>query len=66
MSQYLVFLSPFRLAGFPVSGGDEEIRTLDPLLAGQVLSQLSYTPRGFILFSFTDSENRTTNYDLSS
>ena len=26
-------------------GGDEEIRTLDPLLAGQVLSQLSYTPR---------------------
>ena len=31
-------------------GGDEEIRTLDPLLAGQVLSQLSYTPR-FILKS---------------
>ena len=28
----------------PPSGGDEEIRTLDPLLAGQVLSQLSYTP----------------------
>ena len=27
------------------SGGDEGIRTLDPLLAGQVLSQLSYTPR---------------------
>ena len=26
------------------SGGDEGIRTLDPLLAGQVLSQLSYTP----------------------
>ena len=26
------------------SGGDEWIRTLDPLLAGQVLSQLSYTP----------------------
>ena len=25
-------------------GGDEGIRTLDPLLAGQVLSQLSYTP----------------------
>ena len=24
--------------------GDEEIRTLDPLLAGQVLSQLSYVP----------------------
>ena len=25
-------------------GGDEGIRTPDPLLAGQVLSQLSYTP----------------------
>ena len=51
MSQYS-FLSPFRLAGCPVSGGDEEIRTLDPLLAGQVLSQLSYTPRGFLFFLF--------------
>ena len=29
----------------PISGGDKEIRTLDPLLARQVLSQLSYTPR---------------------
>ena len=26
------------------SGGDERIRTADPLLAKQVLSQLSYTP----------------------
>ena len=26
------------------SGGDEEDRTPDPLLAKQVLSQLSYTP----------------------
>ena len=26
--------------------GDEEIRTLDPLLARQVLSQLSYIPMG--------------------
>ena len=61
MSQYLVFLSPFRLAGFPVSGGDEEIRTLDPLLAGQVLSQLSYTPVASFSFSgFLDPENRTT------
>ena len=25
-------------------GGDEEVRTPDPLLARQVLSQLSYTP----------------------
>ena len=28
-----------------VSGGDDGIRTHDPLLAGQVLSQLSYTPK---------------------
>ena len=26
------------------AGGDEQIRTVDPLLAKQVLSQLSYTP----------------------
>ena len=34
----------------PVSpgGGDDGVRTHDPLLAGQVLSQLSYTPiKGF-------------------
>ena len=29
---------------FSPFGGDKEIRTLDPLLARQVLSQLSYTP----------------------
>ncbi len=28
----------------PVPGGDEQIRTVDPLLARQVLSHLSYTP----------------------
>ena len=28
----------------PLLGGDDGIRTHDPLLAGQVLSQLSYTP----------------------
>ena len=42
-------MSPYRCylpIGQPF-GGDEEIRTLDPLLAGQVLSQLSYTPRCF-------------------
>ena len=32
-------MNPF---GFP---GDKEIRTLDPLLARQVLSQLSYVPK---------------------
>ena len=32
------------------AGGDEGNRTLDPLLAGQVLSQLSYTPiKGLLL-----------------
>ena len=37
------------------SGGDEGIRTLDPLLAGQVLYQLSYTPvpaHSFLLLLF--------------
>ena len=29
------------------TSGDNEIRTRDPLLARQVLSQLSYTPKGF-------------------
>ena len=32
-------------------GGDDGIRTHDPLLAGQMLSQLSYTP-GFVFGSF--------------
>ena len=43
-------MSPFlwpdpvvRPAGLPV-GGDEQIRTVDPLLARQVLYHLSYTP----------------------
>ena len=34
------------------TGGDDGIRTHDPLLAGQVLSQLSYTP---ILLGFASS-----------
>ena len=32
------------MASFFIPNGDGEIRTLDPLLARQVLSQLSYTP----------------------
>ena len=32
-------------------GGDDGIRTHDPLLAGQVLSQLSYTPKGLFHWS---------------
>ena len=34
------------LTSFIKMSGDGEIRTLDPLLARQVLSQLSYTPIG--------------------
>ena len=34
----------------PTYGGDKGIRTLDPLRARQVLSQLSYTPMFGILF----------------
>ena len=42
MSLYrLVFSTCYGIASV---GGDDGIRTHDPLLAGQVLSQLSYTP----------------------
>ena len=34
---------------FHLSSGDKGIRTLDPLLARQVLSQLSYTPIKLLL-----------------
>ena len=34
-----------RLGSAPRRGGDEQNRTVDPLLARQVLSQLSYTPK---------------------
>ena len=36
---------------FP-GNGDGEIRTLDPLLARQVLSQLSYTPILVVLYIY--------------
>ena len=36
-----------------ISGGDDGIRTHDPLLAGQVLSQLSYTPINGTLLSIS-------------
>ena len=39
---YSVFNEHFR--SISRTGGDDGIRTHDPLLAGQVLSQLSYTP----------------------
>ena len=55
-------VTPFRkflwLAFFSkkVTGGDDGIRTHDPLLAGQVLSQLSYTPIKVVVFSITSYE----------
>ena len=42
--QYSVFKVQIHLICFNEMNGDGEIRTLDPLLARQVLSQLSYTP----------------------
>ena len=45
-----MIIQDFRIFGFArkaalkSSNGDKEIRTPDPLLARQVLSQLSYTP----------------------
>ena len=47
------------LTGIPVSG-DNEIRTHDPLLARQVLSQLSYTP---ILPVLTADKNKWAQVD---
>ena len=37
-------MSPYRCSRLSPLGGDERDRTDDPLLAKQVLSQLSYTP----------------------
>ena len=44
MSPFSLVRPSFPRRSLPGSGGDEGIRTLDPLLAGQVLSHLSYTP----------------------
>ena len=49
----LRFLHPGTLSFKFVPGGDDGIRTHDPLLAGQVLSQLSYTPIGVFVLWFT-------------
>ena len=50
--------------GFILDGGDEGIRTLDPLLAGQVLSQLSYTPilLGVLRLFWLKPDNWTTKF----
>ena len=47
--------------------GDDGIRTHDPLLAGQVLSQLSYTPMWFsvaLFFGFNDQSLPISNRTL--
>ena len=44
-SRYIFWMFP--------SSGDNEIRTRDPLLARQVLSQLSYTPIGLYLIWYS-------------
>ena len=49
LSRYSFQYVVFKVRGTPqakllLANGDGEIRTLDPLLARQVLSQLSYTP----------------------
>ena len=44
------------------NGGDERVRTDDPLLAKQVLSQLSYTPTvipAFVLLPFESTVSST-------
>ena len=43
------------------SGGDKETRTLDPLRARQVLSQLSYTP--VLWWTIRDSNPGPTGYE---
>ena len=44
-SRYIAVIPVLTAMSFPfLPSGDGEIRTLDPLLARQVLSQLSYAP----------------------
>ena len=44
--KYFLF-TVFTIESLTKTNGDKEIRTLDPLLARQVLSQLSYIPSVF-------------------
>ena len=48
----VIQFSRFGSSEFIGVGGDSEIRTRDPLLARQVLSQLSYTPGAQYLCSY--------------
>ena len=53
-SMYLVSLA-FSFCPVFRTGGDDGIRTHDPLLAGQVLSQLSYTPIREVILTVTEN-----------
>ena len=44
------WFAPSSSSTFRLTGGDDGVRTHDPLLAGQVLSQLSYTPVSGLLY----------------
>ena len=64
-SKRLLSDSLLRLQKSRSRGGDEQIRTVDPLRAKQVLSQLSYTPlslRGFLLGSVLTILSRSERY----
>ena len=55
---FLIIYAVFKVRivdNFFIHSGDEGIRTPDPLLARQVLSQLSYTPIGVLLMKFLRS-----------
>ena len=70
MSPFVIGVSSLHLFA---SGGDDGIRTHDPLLAGQVLSQLSYTPISHSLSEttsglysfFEDSPSKSNNDKIS-
>ena len=47
-----LFYSSVKFSRYNLSGGDERNRTADPLLARQVLSQLSYAPTSLCNYSF--------------
>ena len=52
---YEPVLKSLVIFSYPIGYGDDGIRTHDPLLAGQVLSQLSYTPIRCMCCLFADS-----------
>ena len=58
---YSVVFSTYRRIA---TGGDDGIRTHDPLLAGQVLSQLSYTPMVFRFSIFSAEESHDSSADV--